>query len=243
MGILAKPLGYFLQWVYNLVGVYGIALIILTVIVKLVMYPLYKKQIMSTAGMGDLQSKVRDIQRRYANDRETANQKIQELYKQENVNPMSGCLPMLIQMIIIMGLFALVRNPINYVASEKMVFASHESFLWINDLAQPDPWILPILAGVATFIATYMSQKTGAMPGQQQSGAMNIVMRFIFPILILWLARTYPAGLALYWFISQVIQIFYNIRFGVLRRKMREQREQANKKVRRPVRAGEGVRR
>ena len=150
---------------------------------------------------------------------------------------------MLIQMIIIMGLFALVRNPINYVASEKMVFASHESFLWINDLAQPDPWILPILAGVATFIATYMSQKTGAMPGQQQSGAMNIVMRFIFPILILWLARTYPAGLALYWFISQVIQIFYNIRFGVLRRKMREQREQANKKVRRPVRAGEGVRR
>ena len=242
MGILAKPLGYVLQWIYGLVGSYGIALIILTIIVKLVMYPLYKKQIMSTAGMGDLQAKVKDIQRRYANDRQTANEKIQELYRQENVNPMSGCLPMIIQMIIIMGLFALVRNPINYVASEQMVFASHESFLWIKDLAQPDPWILPILAGVATFIATYMSQKTGAMP-QQQGTAMNMAMRFVFPLLILWLARTYPAGLALYWFISQVIQIFYNLRFGVLRRKMREKREQANKKVRRPVRAGEGVRR
>ena len=75
-----------------------------------------------------------------------------------------GCLPMLIQMIVIMGLFALLRNPMNYISSDKMLFAIHESFLWIPDLAQPDKWVLPIIAGIATFLATYFSQ-TNQMSG------------------------------------------------------------------------------
>ena len=240
MNFLAKPLGAFLYLIYSVVGNYGIALIILTVIVKLLLYPGYKKQTLSTAGMADLQPKIKEIQNRYRNDQQTMNQKMQELYKKEHISPMSGCLPMAIQLIVIWALFALVRNPINYITNDNMIFASHESFLWIKDLSQPDPWVLPILAGVATFVASYLSSKAGSMPNQ--GGAMNVIMKYILPIMIIWLAKTYPAGLAMYWFISQFIQIFYNLRFAKLRQKLAEEKANANKKVRKPVRAGEGVR-
>jgi YidC/Oxa1 family membrane protein insertase len=231
-GILAQPLAYVLTGLYNVIGSYGLALIILTVIIKLLLYPLYKKQILSTAGMTELSGKMQAIQNKYKDDKEKMNEKISELYKEEGVNPMAGCLPMIVQMIVIMGLFQLLRYPLTYLTSEKMVFAIHESFLWINDLAQPDPWILQVLAGIATFISFWLSSQMGSMPGQapNQSNAMMNVMKYGFPIMIVWLAKTYPAGLALYWFISQFIQIFYNIRFAQIRRKLREESEAKMKK-------------
>ncbi len=226
LGLLARPLGYALTGLYNLFGNYGVALIVLTVIVKLFLYPFYKKQILSTSAMAEMGPKLQQIQQQYANDKEMMNQKMTELYKSEGANPMAGCLPMVIQMIIIMGLFQLLRYPLTYLASEQMSFAVHESFFWINDLAQPDPWILPLLAGVATFVSFWMTSNNGGMPGaQNQSNAMMAVMKYGFPIMIVWLAKTYPAGLAWYWFISQFIQIFYNIRFNQLRKKMREEKE------------------
>jgi YidC/Oxa1 family membrane protein insertase len=156
---------------------------------------------------------------------------------------MAGCLPMIVQMIIIMGLFALLRNPLNYVNSEHMYFAIHEGFFWIKDLAQPDPWILPLLSGVATFISFWMSSNNGGVPGgtANNTGAMMVIMKYGFPIMIVWLAKTYPAGLAIYWFISQFIQIFYNIRFNQLRRQLKEGKKNSKKKKRKPVRAGGGA--
>jgi len=236
-GILAQPLGWILTWLYDLIGNYGIAIVVLTIVVKLFLYPFYKKQIMSTTGMSDMQPKMQAIQRKYANDKETMNQKVAELYKEEGVNPMAGCLPMIVQMIIIMGLFTLLRYPLNYVATESMYIAVHESFFWIPDLAQPDPWILPILSGVATFISFYMSSMNGGMPGQtgNSSAAMMNVMKYGFPIMIIWLAKTYAAGLATYWFISQFIQIFYNIRFNQLRKKAAEEKKNKNMKKKKKV--------
>ena len=105
MGIIAKPIGYLLMWIYKLVGSYGIALIILTFIVKLVLYPLYAKQIKSSADMAEMSEKAQEIQRRYANDKEKQNEEMQKLYTEVGFNPMSGCLPMIIQFPIIMGLF------------------------------------------------------------------------------------------------------------------------------------------
>ena len=79
--------------------------------------------------------------------------KLQELYKEEGINPAGGCLPMLIQMPIIFGLFALLRNSMLYLnESSEMLFAVYESFLWLSDVSQPDKWILPILAGIATYV-------------------------------------------------------------------------------------------
>ena len=229
MGIIAKPIGYLLALIYKLVGNYGISLIILTVIVKLVLYPLYAKQIKSTANMSDMSEKSKEIQRRYANDKEKMNEEMQKLYAESGFNPMSGCLPMLIQFPIIMGLFALLRNPMKYMPDDpSLMFANHESFLWIKDLAQPDLWILPIAAGLATFFAFSMNsamqmQQPGANPGQQK--AMNAIMKYFFPLSILWLARSYPAGLAIYWAGGQFMQIFFNLRINKIKDQMNAERE------------------
>jgi YidC/Oxa1 family membrane protein insertase len=229
MGFIAKPIGYLLALIYKLVGNYGISLIILTVIVKLVLYPLYAKQIKSTANMSDMSEKAKEIQKRYANDREKQNEEMQKLYAEAGFNPMSGCLPMLIQFPIIMGLFALLRNPMKYMpADPALMFANHESFLWIKDLAQPDLWILPIAAGLATFFAFSMnSAMTMQQPGQNagQQKAMNAIMKYFFPLSITWLARSYPAGLAIYWAGGQFMQIFFNLRINKIKDQMNAEKE------------------
>ena len=218
LGLIARPFGFLLSFFYDILGSYALAIVVLSTLVRVAMYPLYKKQVLSMAGMTTMQPKIREIQKKYANDRETMNIKMQELYKEEGFNPAAGCLPMIIQMIVISGLFGLLRYPLTYLGNDtEMVFAVHHSFLWMEDLSQPDLWILPILSGVATFASFWMSSQNSAM--QQQAGnAMNIIMKYLFPIMIVWLARSYPAGLAIYWFISQFVQIFFNIRFNVLRR-------------------------
>ena len=230
MGILAKPLGFLLSWLYDIIGNYGIALIVVTIIVKLCLYPVYAKSIKSTMRMTEIQPKMQEIQQKYANDKTTMNEKLTELYKDEGVSMYGGCLPMIVQMIVIMGLFALLRNPMAYIASDTMLFAIHESFLWINDLAQPDKWILPILAALATFIATSLSQNQTAGANAQQTKIMTNMMKYFFPIMILWMARSYPAGLAIYWFGSQVIQIFYNMRFAKMRKQKKEKKAKTSKK-------------
>ncbi len=230
MGFIAKPIGYLLALIYKLVGNYGISLIILTVIVKTVLYPLYAKQIKSSANMSEMSDKAKEIQKRYANDRDKQNEEMQKLYAEAGFNPMSGCLPMLIQFPIIMGLFALLRNPMKYMPDDpSLMFANHESFLWIKDLAQPDLWILPIAAGLATFFAFSMNsamtmQQPGGNPGQQK--AMNAIMKYFFPLSILWLARSYPAGLAIYWAGGQFMQIFFNIRINKIKDQMNTEKEQ-----------------
>ena len=234
MGIIAMPLGYLLTFIYNLVGNYGISLIILTVLVKLILYPLYFKQIKSTASMSSIQPKIKAIQEKYKNDKEKMNEEMAKITKDENFNPMGGCLPMLIQLPIIWGLFTLLRNPIKYIADENMIFAVHQSFLWIKDLGQPDLWILPIAAAVSTYISFAMTQQlTGQnemMGGQGKS--MNMIMKYFFPLSILWLARAYPAGLAIYWAGGQFIQIFFNIRMNKFRAKLKEEQELEEKRRR-----------
>ena len=232
LGVIAKPMGLLLDLLYGFIGNYGISIIIFTVFVKLCLYPLYIKQTKSTAMMSEMQPKIKALQNKYGNDQETLNIKMQELYKEEKFNPMGGCLPMLIQMPIIMGLFALLRNPLRYITKDSMIFAFHEPFLWIDDLSQPDPWILPIIAGVATFIAFTMNrmlQDTGS-DAANQSAAMMKMMQYIFPLMILWMARSFPSGLALYWAVSQIIQIGFNIHLQTMRKKIK--REQKERQIR-----------
>lgn len=235
MRILATPLGYLLSWLYQLVGNYGITLVIFTIAIKICLYPVYAKSMKSTMKMGKLQPKMQELQQKYGKDKEVYNQKLSELYKSEGASMYGGCLPMLIQTIIIMGLFSLLRTPMTYMNSETMLFAIHEPFLWIRDLSQPDKWILPIAAGLATFIAyskntspTSMGPSTSA----QQANMMTKTMKYFFPIMILWFARTYPAGLAIYWFLSQVVQIFYNLRFSAWKKKQEAEEEEQKKKRR-----------
>lgn len=219
MGIIAKPLGWLMTWLYGIIGNYALVIIIITAVVKFLLYPVYKNQILTTANMADMQPKIQEIQRKYANDKETMNQKLAEFYQEENYNPAKGCMPMVIQMVVIMALFAVLRNPMTYISSEEMYFAIHESFLWIRDLSQPDLWILPLLAGVFTFLSQWLNKLTNPTM-QGSSNMMMTVMMYFFPIMIVWLARSYPSGLALYWFVGQFIQVFFNLRLNQIRRKI-----------------------
>ena len=227
MNFLARPFSVLLELLYNLVGNYGLAIIILSLVVRAAMYPMYKKQILSSANTAEISQKTKEIQRKYADDKEMMNMKLTEMYRETGYSPTAGCLPMAIQMVVIVGLFALFRNPLTYMSSDNMVFAVHEPFLWIKDLSQPDLWILPIIAAGATFLAQSMTMKNNPT---QAMGNMNFIMKYGFPIMFLWLARTYPAGLAIYWCISQILQIFFNLRFNQLKKQQLIQAEIKKKK-------------
>ena len=197
LSVLAKPLAYLLFWLYDLVGVYGIAIIIFTIIVRTILFPLYNSQMKQSAMMSEMQPKMQQIQKECGSDKEKYNQRIMEFYQQEGINPAKGCLPLLIQMPILFGLFAVLRNPLMYISDPDKILSIHESFLWIQDLSQPDKWILPILAG----ITTYFSYKITASATPQNGSSMK-VLAYIFPLMIVWWGRSFPAGLTLYWFVG-----------------------------------------
>ncbi len=216
LGFFARIISYPLIVIYYLVKNYGIAIIILTLLVRLLMLPLYSKQIKYSAQVAELQPKLKEIQTKYARDRETMAQKTQELYDQYHIKPSSGCLPLLIQMPIIMGLYQLLRYPLNYISGNFMVLAVHESFLWVSDLSQPDPWILPLLAGFTTFLTYQTTQATGDAGGT--AGMMN-AMKYIFSIMIFAMGRSFPAGLALYWSVGNLFTVGQTIFLNLRRKK------------------------
>ncbi len=221
MSFIAQPMGWLLTHLYDFIGSYGFTLIIFTLLVRGLLFPLYAAQIRSSARMKDVQPKMQALQRKYANDKETLNMKMMELYKEEKFNPMGGCLPMLVQMPIILALFVLLRNPTVFMGETHMLMAVHESFYWVPDLSQPDPWILPILAGVATFFSFSMTQAmSGAMTAGSTAGMMKM-MKYFFPVMIVWMGRSFPSGLTLYWFIGTLFMIVQT--FGMQRWKKKKE--------------------
>ena len=225
---LAKPFSILLAFFYNITGHYWLAIVLLSVLIRVAMYPLYKKQILSTSGMADMQPKMNEIKKKYANDKDMMNQKIAELYKESGFNPSAGCMPMLVQFIVISGLFILLRNPLNYVNDENMVFAVHESFLWIKDLCQPDPWILPILSGIATFFSFSMSQQNQL--GQQGSNMGMGMMKYIYPVLSFVICLSSNTMFAIYWMFTSIysvaVDFFFNLYY-----KRKEEKASRNKAV------------
>lgn len=225
---IAIPLGSLLYFLYSYIDNYGITLIVFTVIVRLCLFPLYANQIKHTSKMQDLQPKMVAIQKKYANDKETMNQKMQELYQEEKFNPMLGCLPMLIQFPIIIGLFALLRNPMAYIENTTMLMAVHESFLWIPDLSQPDSWILPIAAGITTYFSFSMTQSQST--AETAANPMMKMMKYFFPVMIVWMGRSFPAGLTIYWFIGNLIQVFQTMILNKLKNKAKESSKKKGQK-------------
>ena len=209
---IATPLGHLLNFIYGFCGDYGISIIIFTLIIRGCLFPLYASQIKGQLKMAEIQPKMQALQKKYADNREELGRQMQNLYKTEGYNPMMGCLPLVIQMPILMSLFWLLRNPGQYVDSVKMIVASHESFLWLPDLSQPDLWFLPVVCGITTFASMSM---TGMMtPGggggtdmAAQMQPMMKMMRIFMPVFIIVIARQMPAGLAVYWFIGNLFTV------------------------------------
>ncbi|ADG83842.1 YidC/Oxa1 family membrane protein insertase [Thermincola potens] len=168
---------------------YGLAIILITVLIKMLLLPLTIKQMKSLKMTQQLQPKVKEIQEKYK-DPKQAQQAIMELYKQYGANPLSGCLPLLLQMPIIIALYrALMKFPYTNEA--------HAKFLWISNLSQHDKIVLPILA----VLTTYLLQRMTTNMQDQTQKTMLIVM----PLFIGWLSMSFPAGLALYWVVTNLV--------------------------------------
>ena len=220
---IATPMGMLLNFIYGFAGDYGISIILFTLVVRGCLFPLYASQIKGQMKMSEIQPKMQAIQKKYADNREEQGRQMQKLYKEEGYNPMMGCLPLLIQMPILMGFFYLLRNPGMYVAGTAIIIASHESFLWLPDLSQPDTWLLPVITGITTFLSMSM---TGMMSGAGGGGDMGAtmqpmmkVMRVFMPIFIFVIARQMPSGLAIYWFIGNLFTIGQTWMLKTLRKK------------------------
>lgn len=174
---------------------HGLTIIIISILIKTLLFPLTRMQAKSMKAMQDLQPKLDQLKKQYGKDKEKLNVETANLYKENKVNPMASCLPLLVQFPIIIGLFQAMRA---YFVPELGA-----SFLWIPNLGEPDLWILPILAGLSTFV-----QQKATMSGQNQTGAaasQQKTMLYIMPFFMAWISRTFPAGLALYWFCYNII--------------------------------------
>ncbi|MGF1726489.1 membrane protein insertase YidC [Photobacterium nomapromontoriensis] len=190
---IASPLHSLLSFIHSLVGNWGVAIIMLTFIVRGAMYPLTKAQYTSMAKMRMLQPKLQAMRERLGDDRQRMSQEMMELYKKEKVNPLGGCLPILLQMPIFIAL---------YWALMESVELRHAPFFgWIHDLSAQDPYyVLPILMGVTMFMIQKMSPSTVTDPMQQK------IMTFM-PVMFTFFFLFFPAGLVLYWLVSNIVTL------------------------------------
>lgn len=189
---------------------YAIAIIIMSIIIKLITLPLTLKQQRATAKSRALQPKIKELQEKYGNDTQTIARKQQELYKEAGVNPLGGCLPLLIQMPILIAMWRVVQQPELYVFPEPGLYESlNKSFFWIENLNNIDAtMILPILAAVVSFLNTKIMTKTQMQPStgnKEQDEAMqksNNMMQIMMPLMFIFIYRGLPAVLPLYMIIS-----------------------------------------
>ncbi|CDS99923.1 Inner membrane protein oxaA [Vibrio coralliirubri] len=190
---IAKPLHTLLSFIQSFVVNWGVAIIILTFIVRGAMYPLTKAQYTSMAKMRMLQPKLTAMRERIGDDRQRMSQEMMELYKKEKVNPLGGCLPILLQMPIFISL---------YWALMESVELRHSPFFgWITDLSAQDPYyILPLLMGASMFLIQKMSPTTVTDPMQQK------IMTFM-PVMFTFFFLFFPSGLVLYWLVSNIVTL------------------------------------
>ena len=171
---------------------YGVAIIVMTVLIKMLLYPLTVKQIRSMKAMSELQPKMKALQEKYKDDKVKLQSEISNLYKVSGVNPLSGCLPLVVQMPILIAIFYAIRD---------YQYAGSTTFLWLASLADPDPtYVLPVISAATTFV-----QSLQTMP--DTSSAQNKMMLYFMPVFIGYISLQFSAGLVLYWIITNLVQI------------------------------------
>ena len=177
-------------------GSYGLAIILLTVLIKIILYPLTVKQLNSMKAMQKIQPELKKLQEKYKDKPQMLQQKMMEIYQKEGVNPLAGCLPLLIQMPILMAMYYALYN-FNYGEIAP-------TFLWLPSLSEPDPiYILPLLSAFTTFL----QQKISMTEMTPQTKIMMLLM----PLFIGWISLNFPSGLVLYWVTMNVVQIIQQL--------------------------------
>ncbi|SNX53779.1 YidC/Oxa1 family membrane protein insertase [Thermoanaerobacterium sp. RBIITD] len=189
MATIGMYLGQLLKFIYGFVGNYGIAIIIFTILIRFVLLPFYVQQMGTMRKMKEINPLIEELKKKYSKDPQKLNQEMMKLYKEKNVNPMSGCLPMLLPLIILWPLFTMLRTYPDF---------NTASFLWLKSLSSRDPYyILPILSGVTTYISSAMIQT------DSNQKSMNLIMSAF----MIWITVSLPAGVGIYWVTSNIFQI------------------------------------
>ena len=191
---IGQPLFWALTAIYSVVGNWGVAIILVTVLVKLLLYPLANAQYRSFAKMRMLTPKLTALKERYGDDRQAFSQAMMELYKKEKVNPLGGCLPLLLTMPVFIALY--------WVLMESVELRHAGFMLWIKDLSVMDPYfVLPILMGISMWVMQKMQPVSPTMDPMQQKIMQYLPV--IMSVFFLW----FPAGLVLYWLVNNLLSI------------------------------------
>ncbi len=213
--------GTILRGIYNFVGNYGLSIVVFTLITKIILLPLSIKQTKTTKLTQALQPKIAELQRKYPHDKERQNEETMKLYQKYNFNPLSGCLPLLIQLPIIIALFGVMREPTKYVFTTEEFAVLDQSFLWIENLTSTaldvmkangfsTVSVMACILPLINFGATLLQQKM--TPGQDsaQAGGMGAFMKFM-PFLIGYTAFTFSQSLSLYWACSTIMGMMQTV--------------------------------
>jgi YidC/Oxa1 family membrane protein insertase len=190
--MLAKPIFASMQYVHSLLGNWGWSIILLTILIKILLYPLSAASLKSMAKMRNLQPEMARLKELYGDDRQKMSQELMGLYKKEKVNPAGGCLPMLLQMPVFIALY--------WVLLESVEIRHTPWILWIQDLSAKDPFfVLPIIMGGSMLLM----QKMQPMPTDPMQAKVMKLMPIMFTVFFMF----FPAGLVLYWTVNNLLSM------------------------------------
>jgi len=284
--LIVEPFGWVLKLCYNLIGNYGLSIIIFSVIAKLVTLPFQMKSKKSMMDMQRLQPKLAELEKKYKDDKERYSLEVQKLYKKEGVSMFGGCLPMLIMLPIMIGLYSVVRQPLTYIfdISPEQIQALADAFaaagakittqggymLQIdvakNLAAYPDIvasiapnlvdldfnflginlseipnfrasikpfivrewllWIIPVLSGLTAWLSNWFIRRSQGKPMTEQAAATNGMMNWMMPAMSVWIAFMVPAGLGLYWIVSNILSAVQEPLLSAYYKKKAEKKEE-----------------
>ena len=198
--LIAEPLLYMLNWFYQYVHNYGVAIILLTVLIKLIFWPLSQKSYKSMEQMKRIQPMIQKLREKHADDKERMNQEIMALYKTYKVNPAGGCLPMVVQIPVFFGLYKALLGSIELRHAPFIAHLPFTDIVWLADLSAMDPfYITPVIMGATMFIQQKMTP-TGGDPLQAK-------IMLLMPVVFTFLFLSFPAGLVVYWLVNNVLSI------------------------------------
>ncbi|BBD09084.1 membrane protein insertase YidC [Desulfovibrio ferrophilus] len=198
--VLAKPLLQLLNFLYGMVGNWGVAIILLTVIIKIVFWPLSNKSYKSMNKMKKIQPLMAKVREQYKDDRQKMNEEMMRLYKTYKVNPAGGCLPMMMQIPVFFGLYQALLGAIELRHASFIAHVPFTDIVWLADLSAKDPfYVTPLIMGASMFL----QQKMTPSPGDPTQAKVMLFMPVIFTFLFL----NFPSGLVVYWMVNNVLSI------------------------------------
>ncbi|MFP4035610.1 MAG: membrane protein insertase YidC [Desulfovermiculus sp.] len=201
LNIIARPLVQALKFFYSYVGNYGLAIILLTFVIKIIFWPLSHKSYKSMEKMKKIQPMMKQLKEKYKDDRQKMNQELMQLYKTYKVNPAGGCLPMLLQIPVFIGLYEALMGAVELRHAPFITYFPFTDAFWLADLSAKDPfYITPVVMGLSMFL----QQKLSPTAGDPTQAKIMMIM----PIFLTFIFLNFPSGLVVYFFTNNMLSIF-----------------------------------